>query len=114
MPRLVLQYSRSMRDGGKASGQIVTMNDGDEEVMQSHFDFKQMEFEEMLRNFAMAVQRYPDRSCFFQRVDKPGFPVTEWAPAHVEQFRTDPDKAVKELSEIKTVTYDMRKGKDQE
>ena len=111
--RLVLQYKRSMRDGGRCTGQVSHVDAKDVVVgVLDHFDL--VEFPQMLRIFANCMKASPSSPCCFQRIDKVGFPITEWAPAHVEQLRNDTDKAIAELSEIKTVTYDMRKRKDEE
>jgi hypothetical protein len=110
--RLVLQYSRSMRDGGKVSGRVVHVNDKDA-VVNVADQFDKVEFSQMLRIFSNYVKADPGMTCGFQRIDKPGFPITEWAPVHVEQLRNDPEQAIAELSTVRTVTYDMRK-KEQE
>ena len=112
MHRLVLQYSRSLRDGGRCTGRVIHMDEQD--VVDHVFDqFDREEFSQMLRIFANCMKVSPHARPCFQRIDKPGFPITEWAPAHVEQLRDDPDRAIAELSEVKTVTYDMRTKKEE-
>jgi len=113
MVRLVLRYSRSLRDGGRASGDIVLMDDQDRHPPAID-TFLRVEFSEMLMRYAIQAQRHPDAVCCYQRTDKPGFKIAEWAPAHVEQLRENPKEAVAELSAIRTVTYDMRSKKKEE
>ena len=110
--RLVLQYTRFMQQGGKCSGQLVVADDKGK-TLQVLERFDLVEFPQMLRLFAVRVQANPGMECCFQRTDTPGFPITPWAPAHVEQLRNDPEQAIAELSEIKKVTYDMRGTKEQ-
>jgi hypothetical protein len=110
--RLVLRYARFIKQEGRCSGQLDWV-DAEGTTIQLIAKFDMVEFPEMLRIFATHVQANPGIECCFQRTDKPGFPITPWAPNHIEQFRTDPEQTIAELSAIKTVTYDMRK-KEQE
>jgi hypothetical protein len=110
--RLVLQYSRNIRDGGRVSGRVVFVDDNDD-VVSVEDQFELVEFPQMIRSFANFAKAHPNAQCFFQRIDKLGFPITAWSAQHVEQFRSDPEKVVAELSAVRTVTVDTR-NKEQE
>lgn len=110
---LVLQYRRRLADGGKVSGQVVFVDD-DGNVLFEVCSFNQVGHADMIELYSRAVIANPDARCCFQRIDQPGFPITDWSGPDIEQMRNDPAKAIEDLSAIRQVTYDMRAKTEEE
>ena len=111
--KLVLRYSRNIRNAGCCTGSIAVLDAADNAVGTDLVVFTDIEFAAMLHLYATWVKQFPDHRCMFQRTDKAGFPLTDWAPTDAELLRSNTDKIVADLSQIRNVTYDMRPNKEE-